>query len=306
MNRTASALALLTAALVAPHASAVDVYSTDFNTYISGTLSGQSAWNGATGTWAVSGSMNTGQVAFNVMTSDGAVQPLGGSGKMVRVTTEKFNAGRSKAWLDLLNSGKWAAASAGGNDVLEASASIYVPSGQLLTSTFGLMVSKSAIDVAGGFVVDAQTGAVLTLNNGYAISNRTPTGVSVQLNQWNTFSYRWNVLTGQAELRVNGNLAASYTTTLAGGLYAVNLLSTTDTSPGSLNAYGYVDNLSITANPVSPPPCAGDFNNDGVRDGTDLGLLLGAWGTPDGDLNDDGTTDGTDLGLLLGGWGDCP
>ncbi len=130
MNRTAAAVALFSAALAAPHALAVDVYSTDFNTYITGTLSGQSAWIGGTGTWAVSGSMNAGQVAFNVMTSDGAVQPVGGTGKMVRITTEKFNAGRSKAWLDLLNSGKWAAASAGGNDVLEASASIYVPSGR--------------------------------------------------------------------------------------------------------------------------------------------------------------------------------
>jgi Subtilase family len=46
-----------------------------------------------------------------------------------------------------------------------------------------------------------------------------------------------------------------------------------------------------------------DLNGDGVVDGADLGLLLGAWGTPGADLNNDGTTDGADLGLLLGAWG---
>ena len=48
----------------------------------------------------------------------------------------------------------------------------------------------------------------------------------------------------------------------------------------------------------------GDLNGDGVVNGADLGLLLGAWGTPGpGDLNGDGTVTGSDLGLLLGAWG---
>ena len=51
-----------------------------------------------------------------------------------------------------------------------------------------------------------------------------------------------------------------------------------------------------------------DLNGDGVVDGADLGLLLGAWGPcpPGGcpaDLNGDGVVDGADLGLLLGAWG---
>jgi hypothetical protein len=47
-----------------------------------------------------------------------------------------------------------------------------------------------------------------------------------------------------------------------------------------------------------------DLNGDGVVDGADLGLLLGAWGQAGAtDLNGDGTTDGADLGLLLGAWG---
>jgi len=56
-----------------------------------------------------------------------------------------------------------------------------------------------------------------------------------------------------------------------------------------------------------PPPCPGDFNDDGVIDGDDLGTLLGQWGG-DGsaDFNKDGIVDGDDLGTLLGQWGDCP
>ena len=52
--------------------------------------------------------------------------------------------------------------------------------------------------------------------------------------------------------------------------------------------------------------CVGDLDQDGTVDGTDLGLLLGAWGTGAADLDNSGVTDGTDLGLLLGKWGNCP
>ena len=47
-----------------------------------------------------------------------------------------------------------------------------------------------------------------------------------------------------------------------------------------------------------------DLNDDGVVDGNDLGILLGAWGTPGGsaDLNQDGIVDGIDLGELLADW----
>ncbi|MCA9285809.1 MAG: CHRD domain-containing protein [Phycisphaerales bacterium] len=55
-----------------------------------------------------------------------------------------------------------------------------------------------------------------------------------------------------------------------------------------------------------PPVCIGDLNDDGVVDGSDLGILLGSWGTPDNDLNGDGDVDGSDLGILLGAWGPCP
>jgi hypothetical protein len=57
----------------------------------------------------------------------------------------------------------------------------------------------------------------------------------------------------------------------------------------------------------------GDLNLDGVVNGADLGLVLGAWGACPGDvpgclgdLNVDGVVNGADLGLLLGAWGACP
>ena len=53
-------------------------------------------------------------------------------------------------------------------------------------------------------------------------------------------------------------------------------------------------------------PCP-DLDQDGVVGGTDLGLLLGAWGTDatDADLDGDGVVGNADLGLLLGAWGAC-
>ncbi|MFM7799353.1 MAG: hypothetical protein ACKPBA_10300 [Planctomycetota bacterium] len=54
-------------------------------------------------------------------------------------------------------------------------------------------------------------------------------------------------------------------------------------------------------NPVGNPA---DFNGDGVVNGADLGILLGAWNqSGQTDLNGDGTTNGADLGILLGSWG---
>lgn len=75
---------------------------------------------------------------------------------------------------------------------------------------------------------------------------------------------------------------------------------------------------------VSPPACVGDLVTsdtfqpppDGLVDGADLAVLLGAWGRNAGspaDLVDsdtfmpppDGVVDGADLAVLLGAWGPC-
>lgn len=292
---------------LASRAMATDIYSTAFDKYGTGTLSGQLAWTGVAGTWAVSGAMNSPQIAANVIGAgvDPGVSPVGGNGRMVRICTERFLNGRTKAWLDLANSGKWPAASAGGNGVLETRVKLYIPSGQALASTFGVMISRSSFETSGGFLVSAQTGAISLLNSGYAPTNRVATGASVALDAWNDFVYRWTVATGLGELKVNGVSVATHTTTLFGGIYASNLFSTTDATPGTLNAFGYFDDFSVAAVALSVP-CAADFNHDATRDALDLAVLLGGWGTSSGDANADGTTDALDLAVLLGGWGACP
>jgi len=52
---------------------------------------------------------------------------------------------------------------------------------------------------------------------------------------------------------------------------------------------------------------AADINNNGVVDGTDLTLLLSAWGTnnADADIDGSGVVGGTDLTALLASWGPC-
>ena len=61
----------------------------------------------------------------------------------------------------------------------------------------------------------------------------------------------------------------------------------------------------------SAVPCPNDLSGDGQVDGTDLAIVLGAWGTSGapgitGDLSLDGFVDGADLALVLGAWGGCP
>jgi len=61
---------------------------------------------------------------------------------------------------------------------------------------------------------------------------------------------------------------------------------------------------------VAHADCLGDVDGDNAVSGTDLSLVLSAWGS-DGqgqhsaDLNNDGTVNGSDLTLLLGSWGSC-
>ncbi|MFO0872426.1 MAG: hypothetical protein U0575_00455 [Phycisphaerales bacterium] len=53
--------------------------------------------------------------------------------------------------------------------------------------------------------------------------------------------------------------------------------------------------------------CIADLNADEMVDGSDMGLLLAAWGASGGiaDLDGDGTVGGSDIGLLLAAWGAC-
>jgi hypothetical protein len=63
--------------------------------------------------------------------------------------------------------------------------------------------------------------------------------------------------------------------------------------------------ISLPATVTVSSSCPADLNYDAAVDGIDLGMLLGAWGTPVYDLDGDGVVDGVDLGILLGAWGPC-
>jgi hypothetical protein len=53
-----------------------------------------------------------------------------------------------------------------------------------------------------------------------------------------------------------------------------------------------------------PDAVPGDIDGDGIVNGADLALLLGAWGSTksSADLNDDNFVNGADLVILLGNW----
>ena len=68
----------------------------------------------------------------------------------------------------------------------------------------------------------------------------------------------------------------------------------------------FTDLSSAIVRATLPATTPGDLNADGLVNGADLGLLLGAWGgcpaVCAADMNADGVVDGADLGLLLGLW----
>ncbi len=70
-------------------------------------------------------------------------------------------------------------------------------------------------------------------------------------------------------------------------------------------------NANGVPDPCEVDPCPGDVNSSGVVNGTDIAIILGAWGTsggkfPRSDANQDGIVDAADLAIVLGGWGTCP
>ena len=109
----------------------------------------------------------------------------------------------------------------------------------------------------------------------------------------------WSAI--QSWFLLNGIDRSAYSTIVATGPegFRVDWISLRDDVSGG---YGYA--MTAIALGVAP----GDFNNDDVVDGRDLGILLANWGPCPktnciGDLNGDGVVDSADLGLLLAAWG---
>ena len=99
-------------------------------------------------------------------------------------------------------------------------------------------------------------------------------------------------------------------------LYSFSFAPTEDgtarlTFTGAEQRGGMLDEVSVTAVSVSTP-IAGDANNDGKVDGSDVTILAGNWqagvdGTivadwAMGDFNADGKVDGSDVTILAGNW----
>ena len=81
--------------------------------------------------------------------------------------------------------------------------------------------------------------------------------------------------------------------------------SISDTPDNSITEAG-IDDFSFQV-AICEHTCVGDTNADGYVDGSDLGSLLGQWGTQGScDFNGDGLVDGNDLGVMLAAWGPCP
>lgn len=119
-------------------------------------------------------------------------------------------------------------------------------------------------------------------------------------NQYGTIDDDCRLSSGSLLIDAAKNAAVpAWTTTDIGGLPRfMDDPATADTGVGTAPL------VDFGAREFGVPVAFGDINGDGVVDGADLGLLLGAWdtGDPDADLNDDGVVDGADLGLLLGAW----
>ena len=81
------------------------------------------------------------------------------------------------------------------------------------------------------------------------------------------------------------------------------------TDQGHIKPIKWVDEFSINRLICEDAPaCPGDFNGDNQVGGSDLAVILSAWGqtgSSTADLNDDDVVDGQDLAIILSVWGAC-
>lgn len=136
--------------------------------------------------------------------------------------------------------------------------------------------------------------------------------------------YAWSASTGVRMLLRTGEVGPSGFTTKTFSPIGNAGQNGSGGSTGLSDTGWFVMNLS-DANPDTPtgtdymvlrarvfggsPACAADLDGDGLVEGSDLGIMLGSWGTCSGcaaDLDGDGLVEGSDLGIMLGSWGACP
>jgi len=179
---------------------------------------------------------------------------------------------------------------------------------------FGMVNTGSSIPVTLGVYIDP-TGGVPSVSELSLIASYTlevPTGESQLLTA--TFDPFCVQLAGSETLVVVLDYGASPDgfCSFAGGTAAVSPTYIRASACGvsnfvNLAALGFADYqwfVELSGDFGCQDPIVGDLNLDGIVDGADLSILLGAWGTADpiADLSGDGNVDGADLSILLGNW----
>lgn len=143
------------------------------------------------------------------------------------------------------------------------------------------------------------------------IATVTPGGATVhtqELIEAGSFTFHFRVLRDgdvrMIEHSVNG-VDWSAPLAIVSGMMVNNVSVYGGSSPNTPNE-AWISYFDVSGEAPSEP-CMGDINNDGVRNSTDLSLLLTVFGAsgPDlpEDLNDDGIVDSTDLSELLAMFG---
>jgi hypothetical protein len=153
------------------------------------------------------------------------------------------------------------------------------------------------------------------------------TGINTQCRE-TTFSLVIPTATFNAARQADGTVAARFEASVAvdpqacpGGTW-IDVTATYITSTAAdCNANGLIDSCELAAglgtdqngngipdeceNPATA--CPADLDRNGVVEGGDLAILLGAWGSGSAaqDITGDGLIDGSDLATMLGAWGSC-
>lgn len=110
----------------------------------------------------------------------------------------------------------------------------------------------------------------------------------------------------EIELDDGGNSDCGTTVlVLDAGYYAIQIDGYVYDVPGDETGGGISTSISMDVSYLDSPRQRADLDGDGRVDGSDLTMLLAAFGDLDSeaDLDRDGIVDGLDLSILLGNWG---
>lgn len=171
-----------------------------------------------------------------------------------------------------------------------------------------MRVAAMAFDAEGQIAVSEIVSTQVTTSASLTSLSVTPEEVflfdfepSAQLGVDGTFNDGWtrDLVKGEWPLTFQ-SLDPSVATVDADGQVSAVAIGETAivVTTGAMTTYANVTVESV------PQPLLGDINGDGVVNGGDIAMVLGAWGTNDAaaDLNDDGVVAGADISIVLSNW----